>query len=146
MPVIHSLLRGIVTPGNHSIGNSKLGTDWWQNKFASEFYLFLEKLSKELTQWFIILMWVFYPSWAWENSRPKLVMARLSGLFFCVPFTSLHIHTSLAFFISFFILFLSCYSHVWVFGKTLFHEFHNSYRLVFWYSCMNGTCFFHEVK
>ena len=43
------------------------------------------------------------------------------------------IFSLLTFFVCFFILFRSCCSHAQVFGKTLVHEFPNSYSYTEWY-------------
>ena len=56
-----------------------------------------------------------------------------SIIFFHAHFTSFHTHASLLTFFSFFVLFYSCCSNAWVFGKTLVHEFHISYSHTEWY-------------
>ena len=59
---------------------------------------------------------------------------RPSGLpFFHARFISFHTHTSLLTVFCFFILFHSCCSHAWMFGKTLVREFPMSYSHTEWY-------------
>ena len=67
-----------------------------------------------------------------------------SGLpFFRACFASFLYSPSLLTFFCFFVLFHSGFSHGWVFGKTLVHEFHISYMAI---SILNGTCFFRECN
>ena len=64
----------------------------------------------------------------------RIVYAVGTYFFFRDCFTFFLSHDSLlTFFVCFSILFHSCCSHVRVFGKTLVHEFHISYRHTEWY-------------
>ena len=70
----------------------------------------------------------------------RIVYAVGTSFFFRAVFTSFCTHASLLiFFVCFFILFHSCFSHSRVFGKTLLHEFISV-------TIFNGTCFFPTVQ
>ena len=79
---------------------------------------------------------------ATPGAQQAELQVRLSGLLFfsSARFTSFHTHASLlTFFVCFFVLFHSCYSHARVFGKTLVHEFHVSYSNIEFYFLLSDS-------
>ena len=94
------------------------------NWISLYFFHFLQNFTR-LNYYYYCIMYIF-----------RLGCDRPSGLLLFVPAVLFfHTHASLlSVFVCLIVLFHSCWSHTWVFGKTLVHEFPVSYSHTEWYS------------